>query len=122
MDVTIIEAPPTITAMKLLFLLAFHAISLPSIASLHQLVATKARPNVIRALLKQKMPFKRPMKKTLREDSTILEKSQKCPFYRIFQTKIETGLRCPTEPFPTAASSYLSSMFFDCLIFLSHII
>ena len=84
MDVSIIEASPAITAVKLFFFLAFYAIALPSIASIHQLVATKARPDVMRALVQQKMPSERPMRKTLREDSTILETSQRCSFCRIF--------------------------------------
>ena len=55
-DVSIIKASPTTLASKLFSVLMFYAIPFPSMASLHQLVATKARPDIMHALV-QEMVF-----------------------------------------------------------------
>ena len=55
-DVSFIKASPTTLASKLFSVLMFYAIPVPSMASLHQLVATKARPDIMHALV-QEMVF-----------------------------------------------------------------
>ena len=105
MDVSIIKASPTITEVRLFSFLVFYATPISSMASLHQLVATKARPDVMHAHVQQTMALQ-----AFREEDNVRTpdnsgKNQDC------------HLTSPTETIPTAASSYLSSIFFDFLDF-----
>ena len=76
-DVSIIKASSTTLESKLFSVLMFYAIPVPSMASLHQLVATKAHPEMMHALVQQTMPSKRVLKKTLRKDPKTPEENQR---------------------------------------------
>ena len=52
-DVAVIKISPTVLATKLFSILQFHAIPVPSMASLSLLVATKARPDVMHPIIQQ---------------------------------------------------------------------